>query len=304
MALPTFIVIGVAKAGTTSIYRYLDQHPQIFMCPDKGTNFFGYEDARDWKWTDEGEPPLLRHFRVKTLEDYKSSFAGVSNEPAVGEVSPQYFRCPGAAQRIRDCIPEAKLIASLRNPADRAFSGFLMRIRRGESVKSAYEDLTPSASHVREGFYFQRMKRYFDVFPRTQIKVYLFDEFKQDPTRVMVDLFRFLGVDATFVPDTSPQYNPANIPKSRVLNRLFYHPALIRTSKSLLPVGAHGLAKRVRALNLKPPPKLPADLRAELLELYRDDILRLETLLGQDLSIWLEGSSEASGARTRQGSPA
>ena len=66
MTLPNFLIIGVAKAGTTSLFRYLDQHHQIFMCPIKGSNFFGYEDARDWKWKDEGDPPLLRHFQVKT----------------------------------------------------------------------------------------------------------------------------------------------------------------------------------------------------------------------------------------------
>ena len=72
MTLPTFIVIGVAKAGTTSLYRYFDQHPDVFMYPEKGTNYFGYEDARDWKWADEGEPPLLRHFRVESFEEYEA----------------------------------------------------------------------------------------------------------------------------------------------------------------------------------------------------------------------------------------
>jgi hypothetical protein len=134
------------------------------------------------------------------------------------------------------------------------------------------------------------MKRYFDAFPRSQIKVYLFDEFRKNPGGVMEDLFAFLGVDPTFVPDTTPKYNPASIPKSRVLNRLFYHPAVIRTAKSALPAGVQEFAKRVRQLNLKSPPQLSADLRSQLLNLYRDDIRRLEALLDQDLSIWFDGS--------------
>ena len=288
MTLPTFIVIGVAKAGTTSLYRYLDQHPQVFVYPEKGTNYFGYEDARDWKWDDEGDPPLLRNFHVRTFEEYEAAFAGATDELAVGEVSPQYFRCPGAAQRIRERLPDARLIANLRNPAERAFSGFLMRTRRGERVGDPEHELTPESSHVREGYYYRRMKRFFDAFPREQIKIYIFEEFRRDPGQIMRDIQGFIGVDTGFEPDTSPQYNPANLPRSRSLNKLFYHPTVIRTAKAILPTRMQGAAKEVRKLNLSAPPKLSSDLRAHLLELYRDDIVRLEELLGRDLSVWLE----------------
>jgi len=288
MTLPTFIVIGVAKGGTTSIYRYLDQHPEIFMCPDKGPNFFGYEDARDWKWHDEGEPPLMRHFKVATLEEYERLFDGVTNERAVGEVSPQYFRCPTAARRIHDVIPEAKLVASLRNPADRAFSGFLMRTRRGEVVGDAHSELTPGSSHVKEGFYFQRMKRYYDLFDREQIKIYLFDDFKRGPGDLIRDLFGFLGVDTGFEPDTTVRHNPANVPKSALLNRILYQPRVIRGVKAVLPARLEKVAKRLRQRNLRPAPSFPPDLRATLLDLYQDDIHRLEELIERDLSAWFE----------------
>lgn len=288
MTLPTFIVIGVAKGGTTSIYRYLDQHPEIFMCPDKGPNFFGYEDARDWKWHDEGEPPLMRHFKVATLEEYERLFDGVTNERAVGEVSPQYFRCPTAARRIRDVIPEAKLVASLRNPADRAFSGFLMRTRRGEVVGDAHSELTPQSSHVKEGFYFQRMKRYYDLFDREQIKIYLFDDFKRGPGDLIRDLFGFLGVDTGFEPDTTVRHNPANVPKSALLNRILYQPRVIRGVKAVLPARLEKVAKRLRQRNLRPAPSFPPDLRATLLDLYQDDIHRLEELIDRDLTAWFE----------------
>jgi len=289
MTLPNFMMIGVAKAGTTSVSRYLDQHPQIFMCPIKATNFFGYEDARDWRWTDEGEPPLLRNFPVRTFEAYQAQFAGAPAAIAIGEVSPQYFRCPTAAQRIHECIPNVKLLASLRNPVDRAFSGFLMRTRRGEAVKGSYKELTAQSSHVKEGFYYRRLKRYLDLFPRDQMKIYLFEEFKKDPAKIVDDLYEFLGVDRNVPVDTSVRHNPAAIPKIRLLNRLFYSPTLIRMAKSMFP-NLKGTLKRIRQLNLGTAPKLPADLRTELLNLYREDILKLEELLGRDLSIWLKGS--------------
>ncbi|MGH3136356.1 MAG: sulfotransferase [Gaiellaceae bacterium] len=288
MTLPTFIVIGVAKGGTTSIYRYLDQHPEIFMCPDKGPNYFGYEDARDWKWHDEGEPPLLRHFKVTTVEEYEALFDGVTNERAIGEVSPQYFRCPTAARRIHECVPHVKLVASLRNPADRAFSGFLMRTRRGEAVGDAHAELTAESSHVKEGFYYTRLKRYYDAFGREQIKIYLFDEFRKSPADLIRDLFAFLDVGTDFVPDTSVQHNPANVPRSAFLNRILYQPRVIRGVKAILPARLERTAKRLRQRNLSPAPSFPSDLRAQLLEHYREDILRLEDLIDRDLSGWFE----------------
>jgi hypothetical protein len=97
-------------------------------------------------------------------------------------------------------------------------------------------------------------------------------------------------VDPNFAPDTSIQHNPAAVPKIRLLNRLFYHPTLVRTAKSLLPESAQWMVKRVQQQNLKTPPKFPADLRAKLLDLYREDIHRLEAMLDRDLSIWLNGT--------------
>ncbi|MGH8580918.1 MAG: sulfotransferase family protein [Gammaproteobacteria bacterium] len=287
MTIPSFMMIGVAKAGTTSFFRYLDQHPQIFMCPIKGTNYFAYEDVRDSKWTNEGD----RNFPVKTFEAYERAFAGASNEIAIGEVCPIYLRCANvAAQRIHERIPNAKLVVSLRNPAERAFSGLMMRKRRGEVVKGVYEELTLQSGHVKNGFYHERLKRYLDIFPKDQIKIYIFEEFKKDPAKIVADLYGFLGVDTTFAPDTSTRHNVGAIPKVRLLNRVLYNRSLIRIAKSMVPEGLHMGLKKIRRLNLSPPAKLPADLRSKLLNLYRKDILKLEALLDRDLSIWCSAS--------------
>lgn len=287
MTLPNFIIIGAAKAGTTSLFRYLDQHPQVFICPIKETNFFACEDALDRSWKAGGDSPHPPRYRIKTLEAYEALFSDVSNEIAIGEASPRYFSCPTTPQRIRECIPDVKLVASLRNPADRAFSGFLMRVRKGRTEMKIRERLAPESHHVREGFYYSSLKRYFDIFPRERIKICLFEDFKKNPAKIVTELFDFLGVNTDFVPDTSIRHNSAGIPKFRFLNRLFFDPTLIRTAKSVLPSSAQRMAKRVQKQNVKPPPPFPADLRAELLALYREDVLKLEVLLDRDLSIWL-----------------
>ena len=152
------------------------------------------------------------------------------------------------------------------------------------------ERLTPDSHHVRGGFYYNRLKRYFDIFARHRIKVSIFEEFKEDPARVVVDLYDFLGVDTNLTPDTSVRHNTAGVPKSRLLSQLFFNSTLIRTAKGVLPEVMQQMAKRVQRQNLRTPPAFPADLRAELIDLYREDIHKLEVLLDRDLSIWLNGT--------------
>ena len=128
------------------------------------------------------------------------------------------------------------------------------------------------------------------MFARHQIKVCIFEEFKEDPAKVVVDLFDFLGVDTSLEPDTSIRHNSAGVPKSKLLSRLFFNSTMIRTAKRVLPQGMQRMAKRVQQQNLRTPPTFPAELRAELIDHYREDIHKLEVLLDRDLSIWLNGA--------------
>ena len=143
---------------------------------------------------------------------------------------------------------------------------------------------------MKEGFYYKRLKRYLDLFPKDQIKIYIFEEFKKNPAKTVVDLYGFLDVDTGFAPDTSVRHNPGAIPKVRLLNRLFYNPTLINMAKSVVPEGLHLKLKQIQQLNLSSAPKLPADLRSKLLNFYREDIFKLEGLLERDLSIWLNAT--------------
>ena len=111
MTLPNFIIIGAAKAGTTALYEYLGEHPDVFVSPVKETNFFS-----------SGHP-------IGTQDEYEAQFAGVRGERAIGEASVQYIASKNAAAQMRDQLPDVKLIAMLRNPADRAFSHYLMQSR-------------------------------------------------------------------------------------------------------------------------------------------------------------------------------
>lgn len=295
MTLPNFLVIGAQKAGTTSLYYYLKQHPGVYMSPVKEAHFFDGDEGVEPDFRGPGRsstPPIT------TIEDYKALFRGVTDETAVGEATPSYIYVAEAPGRIRRRIPDARLIAVLRNPADRAYSAFLHTVRSGREPLSDFaralgeeeerirENWHPVFHYKRRGFYYEQLKRYFDLFGRDRIGVYLYEDLGEDPRGVLRDIFGFLGVDENFVPDTSVEYNASGVPRNRAVR------SLVRSTSALTPalkrVLPFGLRQRIKGrVFAKPPPLLP-EVREELVAAYRPDVLRLQGLIGRDLSGWLE----------------
>ena len=285
--LPDFIIFGALKGGTTSLYQYLKQHPEVYMNPSlKEARFFAYDE----------DDPILRNkpdklFPIKTFEAYQDLFEGVSVEKAVGEASPGYLESPIAATRIKASIPDIKLIASLRNPVERAYSLYLMAFRSGSEKRSTSEAFEDTGYWYQRFGYYKNLKRYFDQFDDQQIKIILFEDIKNDDASVTQDLYRFIGVDDSFVPDTSTIHNPGGIPKNRILNTLLKN-KLPKQLKSLLPKKSHlwvaSIKANIKKKNLEKAPPLPVDLRARLALEFRDDILKLQDLLKRDLSMWLD----------------
>ena len=128
------------------------------------------------------------------------------------------------------------------------------------------------------------------MFDRGQIKVYLYQDFKTDTVGMLQDLYQFLGVDATFVPDTSMRHGVTGIPKNKVWHALSWSKRLApfkTVIKSFLPVGLKQRIDRLTVSNRVRPPLAP-EVRQAWIEVYRDDILQLQDLIGHDLSAWLE----------------
>ena len=299
MTMANFLIIGTAKAGTTSLYRYLRQHPEIYMSPVKEPRFFVYDG-------DDLDPqhPIHRT-TINKLKSYQALFDGVSNEKAIGEASPAYLVEPKAPVRIHHYIPDAKLIAILRNPAERAYSHFLHLIKKnyeschdfGLALQNVDElrmgSWMPRRDYLLFGYYYLCLKRYFDIFDRTQIKVFLFEDLKSDTASLLQDIFRFLEVDDLFVPDVSQPYSVSGIPNSRMLHNFLSKPSpLMSLIKSILtPFISKSRRQRLlfglRNMNLRYPP-LTQKVRSHLVNLYREDILNLQELIKRDLSEWIE----------------
>ena len=297
--LPNFIVLGTEKSGTTSVYYYLDQHPDVFMSPIKETNFFVFDgpipDAIKW--------PKPQRFRVRTFDAYRQLFQRISTEKAIGEASPSYLYTPSVAERIHRRLPNAKMIVILRDPADRAYSGYTMRLRNATETRSFSQAIRDEDAGVYEpgweyakahyvglGFYARQLKPYLKLFGRSQVAIYLFEDLKADGPGFMREVFRFLEVDDTFATDTSLRHNASGVPRSRLFGPVLRETPLSRAVKKLLPPALRKRAmvvqERLRGRLLRKE-TLPAEIRAGLVAGYRDDVLELQEMIQRDLSHWL-----------------
>jgi sulfotransferase family protein len=290
--LPNFVIIGAAKAGTTALYWYLADHPQVFMSPVKETNYFafGLDDEGNLLYGD----PDLHRFPVRSSAAYGELFSGAGDAVAIGEASPIYLECPQTAARIRQVLPTARIICGLREPVDRAYSDYLMYLRARGRRLDPTRDLTTSSAWARPeshwmqiSRYHEALSRYFDLFPREQIHVFLFEDFRADTAGTVRDVYRTVGVDPGFAPDLDTPHNIGGMPSSMALEKVFTSGALKKALEPWIPRRAADLARRLRTKNLKQAPPLPEDLKAELGRHFRDDIAKTSALIGRNLDRWL-----------------
>lgn len=300
MTLPNFLIIGAAKSGTSSLYMYLKQHPQIYLSPIKEPHFFSY-DSKSKMTSGPGDfiPNAITDF-----EEYIHLFDGVKDEIAIGEASPTYLYREEAPIRIHALIPSVKIICILRDPAERAFSAYKHLVREHrETAKDFQEALAleedriskncgPLWHFVNVGLYYQQLKRYYDLFDPKNILVLLQEDLLKDPTTVFSRIFDFLRVDPEFLPDSSKKYNISGLPKNKrvhkIAGKIFNSPNPIRwLSRKIIPRQTRKKFKRSVIQNNMEQSEIPENIREELLNAFKEDIQNLEQLINQDLSNWL-----------------
>jgi len=144
--------------------------------------------------------------------------------------------------------------------------------------------------YISEGFYYRHLCRFLDYFPREQIKIYFYDDFKKKPLGTVKNIFDFLGVSGNFIPNTSLQHNSSGHPKNKVIQFLLRSRALTKRIRRLMPGVIHdpiyNYLMRVKNQNLSRPP-LDNDIRKHLIKIYHDDIIQLGDFVNRDLSHWL-----------------
>lgn len=292
--LPNFIGIGAPKAGTTWLFRCLQEHPEIFVALIKEVNFFHYEkiDGR--------------------LNEYEEHFSGAAAAVAIGEISVRYLHSPRAAARIKTYIPDARLFVSLRNPIDQIYSHYWHLRRQNfhqldcpraphsfEDALNKYEDalLVPA-------YYCKPLMQWLKYFDRSQLHIIFFDDICSRPGYVLSELYAFLGVNNTFVPvnisQTGSSVRRGTSPRSpfheRIHSLLYDHLARRLYYKVKLCIGVRRAQRIKDVLRIREtmeflfqqkgyPPMSP-DTRAFLRDRFAEDIKGIEELTGRDLSHW------------------
>lgn len=284
-----FIGIGVNKAATTWIFHCLKQHPEICTSTPKEVNFFNRNYEKGVAW-------------------YLSHFAHCpSSQPTKGEYSPNYLHNESAPARIHEHFPETKLIVCLRNPIERILSAYYYNLARGKHrFKNVEERLAKDENvlDLEKGLYAKHLERYLEYFPREQILILIYEDIEKDPYAFMRQIYQFLGADDSYTPSRVGEKSNVtvqNLTYLRGVNQFIYGARrTLRKSAYYDPMmrfftitGIKWLARTIvklnrRKRNLAPMREKPVDpqLRAQWQEYYREDIAKLEKLIGRDLSFW------------------
>ncbi len=302
MTLPNFLIVGAARAGTTSTYYYLKQHPEVFMSSVKEPRFF----IRERLAAPSVYSAIINREFVRDLNSYLALFREVGNEKAIGEATPAYlFYYDTAIQEIKQYLgKDVKIVIILRNPIHRAFSHYQhqhYKVKRqhlsfecalaAEEKNRQRNKYVPGLLYKSNGFYYESVKAYLENFPH--VKICMYDDLRNDSLYFIKDLYDFLEVDSSFAPNLHTKYNVSGIPKNKLLHFFLTRPNSLRSSlmpiiRVLIPSDKISvLAERIRSKTVKKPQMKP-ETKQYLLEIYREDILKLQDLIQRDLSHWLE----------------
>ena len=282
MKLPTFIIGGAPKAGTTSLYHYLSSHPDVFMSPVKEPDYFDKHYHRGLDW-------------------YASLFDGRTQERCVGEASVDTLASPEALERVYDLIPDMRFVFALRDPADRAHSHYWFEIMRG-----GQRETRPFSSFIRDesnpwrnrvielGMYGEQVERYVERFGRDQVCAVRFEDLGTDRAAVLTSVLEFIGADSDALParEDRKTHNVTVYPKRpgayRAI-RMLWDPIRARLGGRvfdwLYPIRSAVRDRFFSGDQGARPPLTDVD-RAYLAAVYRSSNERLESLLGWDLSDW------------------
>jgi len=273
--LPNFVGIGAQRSGTTWIYEMLKNHPQVCMSPEKEINFFNNHYGKGLEW-------------------YKKFFNECSREKVIGEFSPTYLSNNLAAKRMRKIVPEAKIIVSLRNPADQIFSRYHYMISRQMYSKSFDKALKGMPCLIEDAFYYKHIKRYLEYFDRDQILILIYEDLHRDARSFLRKVYSFLGIDSSYIPpNLNEKVHSIRVPKSkhietamviiRILLRKMELYSLVEKLKE------RDIVRKLRELNTranKTYKEMDARNRHRLNQIFAHDKESLLALLGRDLSIW------------------
>lgn len=300
MKQPNFFIVGAPKCGTTSLWRYLNEHPNCFMSPVKEPKFFS--------------PDIKSYKRISRREEYLKLFEdATANHIAVGEASPNYIYSGEAIQNIYNFNRNAKIIAVFRNPVDLVYSYHWHLVRNANEKNQDFEKVwnlmksrtnghdIPDSQIPHIYWDYSRIAKHGNhaenilaIFPREQVKLILFDDFIKNTESVYEEILDFLNLPQNIKNQDFKQHNPYRKFRSPRFNKLCL--SIIRVAgpftmrfKRLLRIERVGIMDGLRRINKSNEIKKPLspEMRSTLVEEFREDTQKLSLIINRDLSHWM-----------------
>ncbi len=272
----SFIGIGAQKSGTSWAYTCLYEHPEI-CAPIKEIHFFSrprYENGVVW---------------------YESHFKKCDEKKLKGEFSTSYLYSEDAPKRIHTHYPDAKLIAIIRNPIERAYSQYRNAIKAGEIKETvSFEEYKMNdVSVCEQGKYATQLERFYTHFPKEQILVLVYEDIKKDPVAFMKRIYQFLEINDSFVSSmVHSEINVARTPKIILVERVMHHIAeflrrhgLDAIVHSIRKLGIPDLVRSFNTKEGKKQKRKPQYDREALVSYFHNDVTKLSGLLGRDMHV-------------------
>ena len=292
------VCVGAAKAGTTTLYGLMSRHPEAAVTTVKETNFFFAE----------------QQFSLGLSEYMRRYFPKPGGARLLFESDPVFMVAPGCMRRIREMVPEARIIVMLRNPVDRAFSHYTYRLTYGRHDESFEEMCRAEPARIQGdvmnlleyGFlarsrYSVQVREILELFPREQVRFLVFEKFMRNQRTEFRSLQSWLGLTPIDIEEIKD--NPTGPPRSALVARLLYHPGLHGARRALGSIAALGGIKRPMVSLLQEfnrrdyrpgeKPRMAATTRSALIDQFREEIAATEALTGLDLSHWQKASDAA-----------
>jgi hypothetical protein len=268
LRLPDFLYVGAAKSGSSWIYEVLRNHPEVYVPPAKDIQFFDKNYHRGINW-------------------YASFFADVGATQKCGELSHDYFFDRAYAERIAEHIPQVKVLACLRNPAERIISHYHYARTVFVDHRETLESFSNSDKAVKGSDYLNNLRPFYELFPRENIRILFFDDLRNHPERFAADVYQFIGVDASFrAPNVLRPERVSRTSRTNWLSHRAYSTAqLLRRLGGQNIVGAFKRSPLFNRLLFVPAAKPAVDpsLRRALQQRYLPMYDKLEELINAPL---------------------
>ena len=296
--LPHFILAGSPKCGSTSLFYYLAEHPEIFMSPQKEIHYFSFEILNE---LDQGpNDERVNAFHINNYDDYINQFRKAKPTQIIGEVSPSYVNYPETTiPKIKKHIGNPKIIMLIRDPIKRAYSNYLHLFREDREKLSFYDALLEEDERIKNKYsdfwyyrfnsmYYDKIKKFDDAFDKMLIVTT--ENLNKDPKAVMKSIYRFLGVDDRFNPESIHQkYNPGGLYKSNIITKFFFRQSKLRSLiKKIMPITP--AMKKIKLKLIKnfkeETPQIDPKAEEFLIKHFKKDVQKLEKEFDIDLTLW------------------